>query len=205
MSILALPALKIARIEWGQRRFDLRFDNEETGAGQTRILAPPRWTLALIGPQFLHVAEAAMWRDLILRLQGRIHQLAAYDLGNPAPRGTMRGTLTLTSGLAVGATTLPITGGAGQAGTTILAGDWLGIGSGSTRQLVAAAADVTADGSGNASVPISQSARWAQISGSSVVWDKPTALFRQTTSESSWSHEGAIRTGYSLDLIESWE
>jgi hypothetical protein len=153
----------------------------------------------------LSQADAAIWRDLILRLQGRINQLALYDLGNPAPRGTMRGTLTLNSAAAAGAVTLAVTGGAGQAATTLLAGDWLGIGSGSQRQVVAVAADATADGAGLINVTISQPVRWAQSGGASVVWDKPTALFRQTGDASKWSHERAIRTGYSLDLIESWE
>lgn len=206
MSVIALPStLKIMRIDWGQRRYDLRFDNVDSGSGQTRILAPPRWTAALVCSDTLSQANAAEWRNLILSLQGRINQLALYDLGNPAPRGTMRGTLTLSAGVAVGATTISITGGAGQAGTTLLAGDWIGIGSGSTRQLVSVAADATADGSGLISVTINQPARWAQTIGSSVTWDKPTALFRQTSQDSSWTHERAIRSGYLLDLIESWE
>jgi len=150
-------------------------------------------------------AEAAIWRDLILRLRGRVHQLAAYDMDNTAPAGTMRGTLTLASAVAVGATTISVTGGVGQAGTTMLAGDWVGIGSGSTRQLLSVAANATANGSGVISLTVSQPARWAQLIASSVVWDKPTALFRQRSPESNWSRDGDIRTGHSLDLVESWE
>lgn len=206
MSILTLPAaLRVVRIDWGQRRYDLRFDGGDTGAGQTRVLAPPRWLVSLVADPGLKQADAAVWRDLILRLQGRIHSLAVYDMGNPTPRGTMRGTLTLASAAAAGAVSLSITGGAGQAGTTLLAGDWIGVGSGLTRQLLPVAADATANGSGVIAVTTSVPLRWAQASGSSVVWDKPTALFRQATSESTWSHERAVRSGYSLDLVESWE
>lgn len=206
MSVITLPAsLKIQRIEWGQKRFDLRFESGDSGAGQSRILAPSRWTASLICSDYLSQANAAVWRDLILRLQGRINQLELYDIGNPAPVGTMRGTLTLNSAASAGDTTLSITGGAGQAATTLLTGDWIGIGSGTTRQLVSVAADATANGSGVISVTISQPMRWAQSGGASVTWDKPTALFRQTTSDSRWTHERAVRTGYSLDLIESWE
>lgn len=206
MSILIIPTgLKVKRIEWGQRRSDLEFGSGDTGVSQVRVLAPSRWYAAIVCPDYLSAAEAAVWRDLVLRLQGRVNQLAMYDMSNPAPRGTMRGTLTLASAAAQGATTLSITGGAGQAGTTLLAGDWIGIGSGTTRQLVAVAADATADGSGVISVTISQPMRLAQLIAAPVTWDKPTALFRQTGTEASWSFERQVRTGHSLDLIESWE
>ena len=206
MSIITLPtAVRILRVDWGQRRYDLRFESGDAGAGQTRVLAPPRWTAGIVCPEQMSQADAAAWRDLILSLSGQINQLALHDLGNPAPRGTMRGTLTLNTAVAAGDLVFSITGGAGQAATTLLQGDWFGIGSGATRQLLPVAADATANGSGVISVTSRVPARWAQLSGSSVVWDKPTALFRQTTQDSKWSHERAIRTGYSLDLIESWE
>jgi len=194
------------RLAWGQRRFDLRFENGDSGSGQSRLVAPPRWTAALSCPDALTAADAAVWRALVLGLNGRVNQLALYDLGNPAPRGTMRGTLTLASAASAGATSITLTGGAGQAATTLLQADWLGLGqSGSQRELLAVAADATADGSGLITVSLVSPLRWAYSSGASVVWDKPTALFRQTTDASTWTHERAIRTGYTLDLMESWE
>ena len=206
MAILTLPAtLKVRKFDFGQERFDLEFSSGDTGTSQVRVLAPPRWTCALVAPQWLRTTEAAVWRDLILRLQGRVNQLAVHDFDNEAPQGTMRGTLTLASAVAINATTLSITGGVGQAGTTLLAGDWIGIGSGSTRQVVSIAANATANGSGVIAVTIAQPSRWAQSSGSGVTWDKPTSLFRQRSLDSRWSREGDVRSGYSLDLIESWE
>lgn len=206
MAILTIPSgLLVRTFNFGQARFDLEFSNGDTGVSQTRLGAPPRWTAAIVGPQWLTAAEAAIWRDLILRLQGRVNQLAVYDYDHQAPAGTMRGTLTLASSVAAGATSISVTGGAGQAGTTLLAGDWIGIGSGSTRQLVNVAANATANGSGVIALTLSQPSRWAQSSGSGVTWDKPTALFRQRSSSNSWSREGSVRTGFSLDLIESWE
>lgn len=206
MTIIALPVgLHVRSFTLGQLRFDMEFSNGDTGVGQTRLFAPPRWTVAMASPQWLSAVEAAIWRDLILRLQGRVNQLAVHDYDNPAPLGTMRGTLTLSSAVAAGATSISVTGGAGQAGTTLLAGDWVGIGSGSTRQLVSVAANATANGSGVIALTIAQPSRWAQSSGSAVTWDKPTALFRQRASSNSWTREGEVRTGYALDLVESWE
>lgn len=206
MAVLSYPAaLRAMRLTWGQRRFDLRFENGDSGAGQSRILAPARWTAALTCSDSLTQADAALWRNLILQLQGRIHQLALHDLGNPAPRGTMRGTLALSGAVAAGATSLTITGGVGQALTTLLAGDYVGVGSGATRQLVSISADAVANASGVITVSLAQPSRYAQADASSVVWDKPTALFRQVSPDSTWTHERAIRSGYSLDLMESWE
>lgn len=206
MAVLTLPAtLKVRKFDFGQERFDMEFSSGDTGTSQVRVLAPSRWACALVAPQWLRTTEAAVWRDLILRLQGRINQIAVYEFDHTAPAGTMRGALTLASSVAAGAVSISVTGGAGQAGTTMLAGDWIGIGSGSTRQLVNVAADATANGSGVIALTISQPSRWAQSSGSSVTWDKPTALFRQRSSQNGWTREGDVRTGYSLDLIESWE
>lgn len=205
MAVLTLPStVRVVRLEWGQRRSDLEFNGGDSGGTQARILAPPRWTASIVCPEAINQADAALWRSLILRLNGRVHQLALHDLGNPAPRGTMRGTLTLNTAAAAGDTTLSITGGVGQASTTLLEGDWIGVGADATRQLVSVAADATANASGVISISISQPLRYAQTSASSVVWDRPTALFRMASTDSRWVHDRAIRTGYSLDLLESW-
>ena len=205
MAVLNLPAIRIMRLEWGQQRADLLFSNGDSGASQARILAPPRWLATLVCPEGMNQADAALWRSLILQLNGRVHQLALYDLGNPAPRGTMRGSLTLNTAAAAGDTTLSITGGVGQAATTLLAGDWVGVGGGASRQLVSVSADATANASGVISVSISQAMRYPQPGASAVIWDKPTAVFRQKNGESRWAQERSMRSGYSLDLMESWE
>lgn len=206
MSIVTLPAaLRVARIEWGQQRADLEFGDGDAGVSQARVLGPPRWMVSLGAPDHLLEDQAALWRDTIFSLEGRIHQLAVPYLELQAPRGTMRGTLTLASTAAYGDRTLSITGGAGQAGATLLQGDFIGVGSGATRQLISVAADATANGSGVISVTVRQAMRWAQSSGSAVEWNKPTALFRQRNSSSSWSFERRQRSGYGLDLVESWE
>lgn len=206
MSIFALPAgLRVGRFEWGQVRADLEFGDGDAGVSQARVLGPPRWTAALVAPPHVSAAHAAIWRDTILALEGRVHQLAVHNMELPQPRGTMRGTLTLASAAAYGTRTLSITGGAGQAAKTLLQGDWVGVGAGSTRQLVSVAADATANGSGVISITVRQALRWAQSSGSAVAWDKPTALFRQRGGSGSWSFERRARSGYALDLVESWE
>ena len=203
MSIVTLAAnLKTMRIEWGQQRYDLSFAEGDTGAGQSRIMAPPRWLANLVATDNLNQADAAYWRAMILSLNGRVNQIALYDLGNPAPRGTLRGAPTLNAVANPGDLTLNIVGTVGQ---TLLTGDWVGIGSGSTRQLLSVAADCTIGSATVGIVPIGQPVRYTQAYGSALLWDKPTALFRQTGTTSKWQQQGMVRGGYTLDLLESWE
>ena len=205
MAIFTLPAgLTVNRQTWGQRRFDLTFQGGDNGSSQSRILAPPRWMTSLFVQQEIDVVQSALWRSMILDLQGKIHQLAVYDLINTAPQGTLRGVITLSAAAAAGATTLSITAGAGQAATTLKRGDWLGIGTGATSQLVSVSADAVMNGAGAATVSIAQPIRVTQASGTGVVWDKPTALFRLVNDMSTWESKALTQGGYSLDLIESW-
>ena len=206
MSIITMPAgLQIVRQTWGQKRFDVRFSNGDTGAGQSRILAPPRWTTSLASQAELSPVYSAIWRTMILALDGQVNQLEVYDIINAAPQGTLRGTLTLTAQATAGDASISITGGVGQAGKTLIAGDWLGFGSGTTKQLLSVAANVTMDGSGSGVVSVKPSVRWTQTNGSAVTWDKPTARFRTTSDNNSWTAQSINQGGYSLDLMESWE
>lgn len=207
MSVITLPAtLSAVAIEWGQARFDLSFAGGDSGAQQSRVLAPPRWLASLVASDALTAALAAEWRALIMDLRGRTNVLALHDLGNPAPQGTARGTWTANATAAAGATSIVINMGVGQAATTLKKGDWIGVNQSATsRQLLHVQADATANGSGIITVTVEPPLRVQVASASSMVWDKPTALFRQTTNESKWLQRSAVRSGYSLDLIESWE
>lgn len=200
MAIITLPTnLRLgAGSGMGQQRHDLVTRSDATGAEQARVLGPPRWLLRLVQPPALGVADAAVWRALVLRLRGRVNHLAAHDPGLPAPRGTLRGSPTLSGSHALGATTLVLTGSSG----TLLAGDMLGIGTGlGTSQLVMVTADCT-----QASVPIEPPLRTAFAGGTAVAWDRPTAYFRATTDAAQWSYGRGRRVvqGLSLDLLESW-
>lgn len=209
MSVITLPTgLLVHQFAFGQQDFSLTFQNGDTGAQQSRILAPARWTCTMVVNLSIGQTYAALWRTMVLQLRGKTNQLAVYDIKNPAPTGTMRGTLTLnavTGAVAVGGTTLNISGGAGQAGTTLKQGDWIGVGSGSTRQLFSVQADATANGSGDITVTVEPPSRYAQTVGATVTWDKPTCLMRRTESAHSWMAVAAAEGGASLSLIESWE
>lgn len=182
---------------FGLRRYDMQATSEPTGAQQDRPLGPPRWALSLVQPRALSLRDAGRWEALQAQLRGRINRLYAWDPVRKAPQGTLRGTLTLTSTLAAGATSMAVSGSTG----TVLAGDLLQIGTGlGTSQLVKVVADGT-----QAAITFEPPLRLGYSSGTTVIWDKPGAYFALQASAASWTYTGArVAQGHSMDLLEVW-
>lgn len=89
---------------------------------------------------------------------------------------------------------------------TLLAGDWLQIGSGVGSHYCMVMADATASDAGAMSVLVEAPTRKAWSSGTAVTWDKPKAHFKQRPDSLSWS--GAAGSdmvgGFAFDLMEDW-
>jgi hypothetical protein len=207
MAVISIPSdilSYITRQTLGNRHFNLAFASDLTGASQSRLLAPQRWLGSFVSAEKMEREAAAAWRAFVLSLEGQVNQLAFYDLYNTAPRGTYRGTPTLSGNVAVGDRTIPIVD-ATQGTATWKKGDWIGLGqSGSERQLFAVMADAAAV-AGAVSLTVWPPAKFAVASGQAATWDKPTCLMRRTTDESMWDISGELQGGFSLDLRESWE
>lgn len=194
---------------WGQRRFDLTFASESTGDQQDRLLAPPRWQLSIQQPELLTPQQAGQWQAVLLQLRGRVNHLLAPNFGRLVPQGTMRGTLTLQATAAAGATALSVTGGAGQASTTLLAGDMLQLGTGvGTSQLVMVVADATANGSGVITLQVEPPLRQQFLVDTAVAWNRPSAYFKLTGTATRWAFDSGpglpYVSGLGLDLLEHW-
>lgn len=207
MSVISLPAgLQFGSWTWGQADYSLTEISDQTGAASSRSFGPPRWTLAFTSVEALSRVQAGVWEAFFAQLRGRVNHLAAYDVLRPVPQGTMRGSLTLNSSAAAGDVTLSITGGGGQASTTLLRGDWLQLSSGlGTSQLVKVCADATANGSGVISVTVEPPLRLAFVGSTVVTWSAPLAYFKRSTGRIEWRSAGAgFVSGFSLDLLEQW-
>lgn len=205
MAIITLPTgLRIASCSIGQARFDMIETSDATGHQAARLFGPARWRMALTSHVAMTQADAVIWESLLLRLQGGVNHLAIGDPVRKAPRGSMRGTLTLSAQATAGANTLSITGGAGQANTTLLAGDWLQVGSALTAQLFKVVTDATANGSGVISATVEPPVRATFASSTSVTWNSPIAHFKALGAPQ-WSYaEARLQGGFALDLLESW-
>jgi hypothetical protein len=210
MAIITLPAalnLMLNKQGWGIQYFDNVLGRAVSGGTLARRQAPPRWTTTLETHDTLTQRLSGQLDAFLLAFDGMVNQLALYDVKYSQPLGTMRGAMVLASSLAVGATSIVINAGVGEAGRTLLQGDRLQFGSGAQRQVIVVAADAVANGSGQIVITTDLAVRWAQSSGAAVVWDKPTALFRNASGNQPLSSRvpGALNNGVAIDLVESWE
>src|SRR5690606_14374504 len=122
----------ITRMTWAQQRNEIMhrgpFGAQSIGGGV------PLWVVSIQADRVPEL-ESGIWKALLMKTKGATNQIAVYDRKRPVPLGTMRGILSLDGAHPQGHATLTLTGGAGQAGKTLLAGDMLGVGSGSTQQV----------------------------------------------------------------------
>jgi hypothetical protein len=206
MTIITLPeSILFKKQQFGQQNFDLEFSGGDAGASQVAVNGPARWTCSLLSNDMLDRDQAASWRALVLSLKGRVNFLAISDVLNPAPRGTVRGSLTAATAAPDGASTLQIQAGAGQVGRTLRLGDWIGVNQGgSNRQLLHLQEDATVASNGVITVKFEPVLRVGVQAGGAVVWDKPTCLMRRVEQVGSWSSEGAVQGGFSIELMEHW-
>jgi hypothetical protein len=208
MAIISLDALiQVGKLTMGIRRFDYHEMSGESGESADREIGVPRWVYVVSSPDGISQAAMAKWKALLAKLRGRTNFLAAWDVGLPAPRGTMRGTMTLSASAAKGATQLSVTAGAGQAGTTLLEGDWLQVGTGLTGQLVMVVADATANGSGVITVSIEHPIRLngGYASSTAVTWDKALGHYKMVSEQAQWTADGGLKMGGAgATFMEQW-
>jgi hypothetical protein len=210
MAIITLSSSLIAEgFAMGVVRNDLEERSDVTGVRAGRALGLPQWRWHIRAPKRMTAAQAAIWKTMLLGLDGLTNHLAAWNLVELAPRGTMRGTMALSAQANAGATSCTIgTGGpgGGQATKTLLAGDWLQIGSALTGQLVMVTADATADANGVISVNFKHPLRYTQASSTSVTWDKALGHYKLMTPDPGWAYDNETLTqgGFDLDFLEQW-
>lgn len=87
-------------------------------------------------------------------------------------------------------------------GKTLLQGDLLGIGSGTTQQVVILTDDALSFSEGRITVNFEHPMRNAFPAGTEVQWDRPKALFRAQNPRFGWDYESVFASGFALDLLE---
>lgn len=173
MSLISLPASFKPRTCQVDLSVNQRVSAAPFGGSEQAVdLLNDRLLLSCELPPSVHHADGA-WREAFIQsLRGQTNWVNLWHLTRPAPRGTVRGTLTLNAAAAQGAASIVVTGCSPATGT-LLAGDLLGVGG----LMLMVASDCTAV-AGVITVPITNRLRAAQSGGAAVTWDKPTAPFR---------------------------
>lgn len=167
------------------------------GSEQAVDLLNDRWLFSLELPPNNYANSAAL-EAFVAALRGQTNTANLYHLARPVPRGTMRGTLTLNAAAAQGASSIVVTGGVGQASTTLLAGDLLGVGG----LLLQVAADATANASGVITLSLVNRLRTALSSAAAVTWNQPTVPMR-LLQYSGVQYQAGYAAGLSLDFAEA--
>lgn len=201
MSALLWPGFGVTSFRW--RRTEQQVAFKSIFGSQGLIVGAPLWEVEMLGGA-TDPRKAREIETFLESIEGFKNQVELWNVRQPVPAGTLRGTLVLDANVAAGATTLVLDGGSGQASKTLLRGDLIGIGSGITQQVMRVAQDATANGSGVISVTISSPIRNAFAAGAGVEWNKPKALFRQASMNEGIQHVQGMGNPWSLSLIEDW-
>lgn len=201
MSIITWDNQKVSTFRWRKAHRAVVFSS--IFGSQSQEGAGPLWEVEMAGVP-MYWAEANRMVAFLESFDGYKNQLELWHLTQPVPNGTMRGVMVLAAAAAQGANSLQISAGGSQAGTTLLSGDLLGLGSGLTQQVVRVSADATADASGNIAVSIGTPLRNAFSAGAGVTWNKPKALFRQKTLNEGIEYLPVVGQPWSLSLVEDW-
>lgn len=149
----------------------------------------------------LNQAEADDWIAFLMQCQGMAN---AFQMGDPtksAPRGSGAGSPVTSSASGVNqaaATTLTTSGWTSSAVGVLLRGDMVQV----SYRLYRVLDDVTADGSGNAAIPIWPSIRETLTGGTAITLSNPKGLFRLANNKRDWSADFTRRTSISIPIQE---
>lgn len=151
--------------------------------------AGQRWTASVsIPPVRRDLAEP--WNAFLLALKGPVGTFLLGDPNAKAPSGTAS-TATLTGTAGSSSPTITMTG-------TLLAGDYIQLGSGSTATLH----KVLVDRSGSGTLEIWPKLR-SSVTGATVTLSNTVGRFRLSNSQQSFSIDSASIYGISFDCVEA--
>jgi len=148
-----------------------------------------KWEASVNIPS-VHRDKAAQWKALLVGLKG---QTGTFLLGDPdyaTPQGTVS-SCTLTGNAGDETVTVVMTG-------TLLAGDYIQLGSGASAKLHQVLLDQ--DGGGNLEI---WPALRSNYTSETVIFNAPKGVFRLATNISSWSINNASTYGISFEAVEA--
>lgn len=134
---------------------------------------------------------AADWKAMLVALKGPVGTFLLGDPDYATPRGTVSGTPTLSGTAGDSTVSITMTG-------TLLAGDYIQLGTGSATRLH----QVLVDQSGSGNLEIWPDLR-STYSGETVIYSNPKGIFRLAQSVTSWSIDNASFYGISFEAIEA--
>lgn len=181
LTIPGWPAPRFARFSVDLQPVSAMSSSVFTKEQQTYQWSGGIWVFKATYPPLTR-AQAAPIIAFLRALDGCYRTFLAGDPAAKTPRGSWAGSPAVNGAHAVGATTLNVTGL--TPGASIAQGDYMQIQAGTSplgpKRLffMCGTADVTADGSGHASIDIRPGLREALLGGESIVTTDPVGTFR---------------------------
>jgi len=148
-----------------------------------------KWEASVNIPS-VHRDKAAQWKAMLVGLKGPVGTFLLGDPDYATPQGTVS-SCTLTGNAGDETVTVVMTG-------TLLAGDYIQLGSGSSAKLH----QVLLDQDGDGSLEIWPALR-SDYTGETVIFNAPKGVFRLATNISSWSINNASTYGISFEAVEA--
>ena len=159
---------------------------------------------------FCEIAFPQMKRSdaapIIAALQSLQGARGTFYFGDPAwyqPQGVGTGTPTINGASQTG-TSINTTGWTSSQTGILKAGDWIQIGTGSTRQLCMVLVDANSDGSGQATLELFPRVRTAFASGTSITVSNPTGVWRLTAEMDFSQVLGGITSLNTINAVEAF-
>lgn len=158
---------------------------------QQQVVAHPgqRWAASISLPPMKR-QDAESWVAFLLSLYGQVGTFLLSDPNCPAPRGTAT-SATLTGSAGSTSPTITMTG-------TLLAGDYISLGSGSSTRLH----KVVQNRSGNGTIEIWPALR-SSVTGASVDLTEAKGRFRLKDNITQWSINEISSYGITFDCVEA--
>ena len=183
---------------WGANESIGETPSPYTGKAQTgEVPFSYRWRVTLGWPPTSSFAEQHSRMGFAAKIR-KSHRVNIPCFSLQAPAGTLRGSPTVTTTAAQGATLIAITP---TSGTTVLRGDLIGLTTAIGIQVVMVTANTDLSA---ASMPFEPPLRASVASGSAVTWNKPAPLFRLVSGEWSASFRPMAAEPLILDFVEDW-
>ena len=158
---------------------------------QTTVTLPP-----------MNRADAGAWQSFFMQLNGRF---GTFLLGDPDAKTIQGGATTVISvngDHSVGAYDV-VVDGADTSTVIFKKGDYVQFGSGASSKLHMIVADITSDGSGNATLQIEPSLKTALTDDDVVTYSNTKAVMRMDSNELGWNANNVSLYGISFSCTES--
>lgn len=196
MATITWPGFRTGPVSFALE-FDVQMEIMRSGKVYTYGLPGARWLCTINFENELETMQRPAIEAWLVSLRGGANRAQLYHFARPVPNGTLRGSPTVGSTIAAGATSAALANCNG----TVKAGDLLGIGG----QIVKVIEDAAPTGS-NMTVKFEPGLRVSVSSGASVTWNKPSTLFipRSNIAGPFPYLQAGFRPGFSVEFVEAW-